>query len=290
MKVRFACEQCGQRLSVDESKAGKKGKCPKCEGPIVVPTRAAAEEQLPQADAEVADDDSEENVFSAFTVYDDEAEIIYESDYETETGEGAFDPNRLAVSRSVIYAQGVLLGVVALVAFSLGVFVGGVGKKVAGDEQEITDHSIAGVVTYVTRADETKPDNDSVVILLPEGKLPDQKIAIAGVRPAEPGADPPESPNPSENGIVALGGVVRRVNLKGDFSAELPDSRNYHVLIVSQHTYRPDGKSPEHSHVALLGDYFESASDLIGPNKYHFQTVKIKGKKTFDFDFGTSRQ
>jgi len=87
-----------------------------------------------------------------------------------------------------------------------------VGKRVGGDEEKITDHSIAGVVTYVTRAGETKPDNDSVVILLPEGMLPDDKIAVAGVRPAEPGADPPESPNPSENGIVGVGGVVSRIN------------------------------------------------------------------------------
>ena len=36
--IEFSCENCGQKLRVADDKAGKKGKCPKCENPVVVPS------------------------------------------------------------------------------------------------------------------------------------------------------------------------------------------------------------------------------------------------------------
>jgi predicted RNA-binding Zn-ribbon protein involved in translation (DUF1610 family) len=35
--IRFTCKSCGQRIKVNDQYSGKKGKCPKCGGPIVVP-------------------------------------------------------------------------------------------------------------------------------------------------------------------------------------------------------------------------------------------------------------
>ncbi len=35
--IRFQCNNCGQKFSVPESQAGKKGTCPKCKGMVVVP-------------------------------------------------------------------------------------------------------------------------------------------------------------------------------------------------------------------------------------------------------------
>jgi DNA-directed RNA polymerase subunit RPC12/RpoP len=35
--IKFKCKSCGQKLSVPESRAGKKGRCPKCKNIIVVP-------------------------------------------------------------------------------------------------------------------------------------------------------------------------------------------------------------------------------------------------------------
>ncbi len=36
--IKFSCENCGQKFRVADDKAGKKGKCPKCENPVVVPS------------------------------------------------------------------------------------------------------------------------------------------------------------------------------------------------------------------------------------------------------------
>jgi len=35
--IRFCCKSCGQKIKVDENHAGKKGRCPKCKNPVVVP-------------------------------------------------------------------------------------------------------------------------------------------------------------------------------------------------------------------------------------------------------------
>ncbi len=35
--IRFNCKNCGQKISVPEVHAGKKGKCPKCKTIVVVP-------------------------------------------------------------------------------------------------------------------------------------------------------------------------------------------------------------------------------------------------------------
>jgi uncharacterized RDD family membrane protein YckC len=42
MAITFACEQCGQRYQVDDSHAGKRIKCKKCEATVAVPGAAVA--------------------------------------------------------------------------------------------------------------------------------------------------------------------------------------------------------------------------------------------------------
>jgi DNA-directed RNA polymerase subunit RPC12/RpoP len=45
--IRFNCKNCGQGIKVNDQYAGKKGKCPRCGGPIVVPAAAQqSQEQL----------------------------------------------------------------------------------------------------------------------------------------------------------------------------------------------------------------------------------------------------
>ena len=53
MSIAVACEHCGWKTSVKDELAGKKGKCPTCGEPIVVPTRNAPGED-PEAAAAAA--------------------------------------------------------------------------------------------------------------------------------------------------------------------------------------------------------------------------------------------
>src|SRR4051794_12570675 len=50
MSIRFACNQCGQRLSVGSHKAGKSASCPKCKASIVVPTPPPPEPPAPESE------------------------------------------------------------------------------------------------------------------------------------------------------------------------------------------------------------------------------------------------
>jgi DNA-directed RNA polymerase subunit RPC12/RpoP len=59
--IRFHCENCGQKLSVPQTKAGKKGRCPKCKNIVVVPkvedTKSVANQTEPGA-SEIGSKDS----------------------------------------------------------------------------------------------------------------------------------------------------------------------------------------------------------------------------------------
>jgi DNA-directed RNA polymerase subunit RPC12/RpoP len=59
--IRFHCENCGQKLSVPQTKAGKKGRCPKCKNIVVVPkvedTKSVANQTRPDA-SEIGSKDS----------------------------------------------------------------------------------------------------------------------------------------------------------------------------------------------------------------------------------------
>ena len=140
MSIKFACEHCGQRLNVKSKQAGLRAKCPKCKGKIKVPE---ATDDAPHQPAEVVEEDAHEdagqseaeNPYAEFVVYDDEVEWQYESDDDDYAPrlENATDLNRVAVPRGVLYAQGILLVVIAAVSFILGILVAGGGSQEAAD-------------------------------------------------------------------------------------------------------------------------------------------------------------
>jgi len=56
--IKFNCDNCDQRIQVDDTYAGKKGKCPKCKSTITVPEAAIASAGEDQATAPAAAGDS----------------------------------------------------------------------------------------------------------------------------------------------------------------------------------------------------------------------------------------
>ena len=53
--IKFHCKKCGQKLSVPETKAGKKGKCPRCKNIIIVPATLNIDSILEKTDIGTAD-------------------------------------------------------------------------------------------------------------------------------------------------------------------------------------------------------------------------------------------
>ena len=64
-KIEFRCKNCGRKFSVPESRAGKKGKCPKCKNIVVVPEIQAVSPLTEPSDSgvpEVSSKNSADNI------------------------------------------------------------------------------------------------------------------------------------------------------------------------------------------------------------------------------------
>jgi DNA-directed RNA polymerase subunit RPC12/RpoP len=61
--IEFSCRQCGKELKVDDSKAGFRGKCPKCSSIIVVPDASTSGQEMIFVDDDNFFSDKELNKF-----------------------------------------------------------------------------------------------------------------------------------------------------------------------------------------------------------------------------------
>src|SRR5262245_23400203 len=151
MPVRFACPHCRQKLSVTSRKAGREANCPRCQRLLTIPAIAPEPERLapPAAEPEPilatatsgADqsetappaDHTEPEAAQPVTAppvehrlqpYDedpDDFELVFDtSDDDPAASPAQSHPDLIAVPRLVLYLQGGLLAVVALVSFALG--------------------------------------------------------------------------------------------------------------------------------------------------------------------------
>lgn len=291
MPIKFACEHCGQRLNVSSKQAGMRAKCPKCKGKIQVPDADAAEEFAKEAvdgDASGPTDgqSEEENPYAEFVVYDDEVEWHYESDDEDYAPRmsTATDLDRVAVPRRVLYAQGILLAVVAIVSFVLGMMVnGGGGAKETVDAVPISC-VLSGNVSYATAGGSNLPDDGSVVIVFPteQRPAPTGKAPIEGLRPGDP---MPRGDSDNLRIIQSIGGAYTRADNEGGYQLTLPDTGRYFVLIVSKNRYRTEGEELDKADIAQLGRYVQPPTELLGESKYAWREVNIRANESLDLTF-----
>lgn len=282
MPVRFACEHCGQRLSVSSRKAGARGKCPKCKQKVTIPADAST-----VAAEEDSDDGADEanDPYSEFVVYDDEVEWVYESEHETAAAPslGVTDLNRVAVPRSVLYTQGILLALVAVASFTLGVLVGSGGKTQLA-ERPPQPCVLSGKVDYVASSGQSRPDDGSIVLIVPteERPSPDNKADVAGLRPGDP---MPQDDSDNLRIIRGIGGDYTRVDADGNFQVRLPDTGRYFVLVVSGNAYRGPGEELSRDDIAQLGRYVRPPTDLLGESRYQWRELTIREDKTLNVVF-----
>lgn len=294
MPIKFACEHCGQRLNVSSKQAGVRAKCPKCKEKIQVPE---ASDDPPEEPAEGAGEQEasetedgpaeEENPYAEFVVYDDEVEWEYaadEDDYSPRLSTAA-DLDRVAVPRRVLYAQGILLAVVAVTSFILGILASNRG----GGPKEVTDLApvpciLSGEVVYATGGGRNLPDDGSVVIVLPteQRPAPTGKAPVEGLRPGDP---MPRGDSDNLRIIQSIGGAYVRADNAGRYQVTLPDAGRYFVLIVSKNKYRVAGEELDKADVAQLGRYVQPPTDLLGESRYAWREVTIQANQTLDLTF-----
>jgi hypothetical protein len=280
MPIRFTCPHCRQKLSVAQRKAGTATECPRCHGTLTVPeppaeTKATGEQ--PAANAPLGEAPEflpEADEFAGL-------ELIYETASEPKAPPA---PSRfreeVAVPRYIIYLQGGLIAVVALVSLAIGMLLGSTfgGRS----ENEARSGVVSGSVTYA-EGPRSRVDVGAVVMLLPQGRRPDEKIPINGLRPADRQADE------GEKGIAMLrdvGGSYARADENGRFELQAPNSGRYWLVVISREKKRAGaGRELRNADLAKLARFFESAAGLLGDREFRISEEMIRGDRRVDVAF-----
>jgi hypothetical protein len=210
--------------------------------------------------------------FPEFTVYDRDTEFVLEVDDQDDAPREAIDFRRVNVPRWALYAQGVLLGVVAMAGFGLGVVVGGAVPRGGESPAAAGPVTLTGSVAYDAGDNLPTPDEGAAVLLVPEDARPEQKAAVASLRP---GSAPVEANDPAVTSLREIGGDYARTDRDGRFRLVAAQPGAYFLLIISAHKDRPEQERFTPQHLAELGRYVESAPELLGPNRYQWTRRRL---------------
>jgi hypothetical protein len=215
--------------------------------------------------------------FPEFRVYDRDTEFVFEVEDEEDAPRDAIDFGRVSVRRWVLYAQGVLLGVVALAGFGLGLVAGGAMPRGSESTVAAGPVTLTGTVAYDAGDNLPTPDEGAAVLLVPEDARPEQKAPVASLRP---GSSPVEAGDPAVTALREIGGDYARVDPEGQFRLVAAQPGMYFLLIVSAHKDRPRQERFVPQHLAELGRYVQSAPELLGQNRYQWTRRRLEGDET----------
>jgi hypothetical protein len=177
MPIRFACTNCRQSLAIATRKAGTQVVCPKCQANLLVPTekplappiitRKAVEvpqsvqqtvEQIPsfsslnlEVEPLPAKQFDEPN-YAELVGFDDVSAVVeappilhvppIEYEVPSQRRSLASKGSLVTVSRKVLYAQAILIVVVALVSFGIGYLAGAGSSQPVNDEVPVSPREV----------------------------------------------------------------------------------------------------------------------------------------------------
>ncbi len=298
MPIRFHCPRCDQRLSVSSRKALKLVKCPTCQGTLTVPTEAEAESAAAERKrarkegrrSGTPGDSQAGSPFDEFAVFDQDSGSTPQSGLSFSAARseslaptpspGSIDYGKVAVSRNILYYQGALLAVVAVLCFVIGILVGRAVPREDLAAQLAKPCQVRGKIVFVNRNNERIDDDNSVIVALPFDERPTESIAVEGIRPADPR---PIEDHPSLAAIEVLGGSYARANARGEFEMQLPRRGRYFLLVISRN--QQSTQSRPKTHTAQMSRYFASVSQLLRQQDYRWTEEFFRGDRAFDVTF-----
>ena len=277
------CPHCGQVTSAETPGVETCEHCGEVLDVAAVDDQSVQEVQVGDLPAAAATEDA----LAEFVVFDREGPTgipVVHAPRQSPSGAGAgelrrgdTDYRRVAVPRSVLYMQGVLLGTVAVGFFALGIVV---GMRI-GDSQDVAEELpqpcvVTGAVVYRDELERKIPDDQAVVLLLPADSLPQKKPPPSGLRPDD---EPPGEDHPGLSAIREIGGDYGRTDSEGRFELRVLGAQPFYVLYISSRLRR-SGEELAKRDLAELSAYFLPAQDLIGRNKYAWRHVaSIRGSR-----------
>ncbi|NQT37653.1 MAG: hypothetical protein HQ581_09205 [Planctomycetes bacterium] len=294
MAIRFSCNQCDRPLGIASRKVGSEINCPHCGAVQVVPNEeaAAASEALKSLGPASPVADGSPTIGTR-----DSSTRIVASSPGGSFGSRA-PAGMILYPRNSVYVRGVLFAVVAIGAFLSGYFIGQgdatVEKQVEVEAKPPETLLIQGIISY--REDEATTSDDrgdhrAVVLALPEGKAPKERIPARGFRPQ----DAPLAEDSREmRRLAELGGACARVGESGVFNLRVPEPGPYRFLLISGNTERPsEGSGSEADEIELnsIGQVFSTPALLLGRQKYFWSPKARDVTAEFgalNHDFGIS--
>ncbi len=275
MPIRFTCPHCNQLLSVARRKIGRAVACPKCLAAVRVPPPLPKEAALPQADMRPS------------SVHPDAS---LEGEHEARPPKAATAPasatsppeSSITFPRSVLYFVGGLIVAVAILAFLIGLSMGRFSWGEQAGRNKNTPYKVTGRLTYETAAGSLVGDSEAVIVIVPVGREPDEKLNIAPLRTDAP---PPDPQHPTLVGIRSVGGDFARARPSGEFAVEVQGAGEYFVLLLSSHARRTDNQSPTTMEIAQIARYFTPADVLLGANAYRWSREFIRDDTSLDYSF-----
>jgi hypothetical protein len=305
MPVRFACPHCHQKLSVSSRKAGREAHCPRCQRlltipAIVAPTAepprepaathepatatsepAAPEPKLPEPTAQVAIAPEVDDLHLDFGGPED-FELVFDTTDESPAAAPVdTHPDLIAVPRLVLYLQGGLLAIVALVSFALGLIAGGAFSG-GGTPSEPRACTLEGTINYAS-GNRNLPDHGAVVAIIPESGLrPEQKAPVSGLRPDD------ATPDEHHQGIAILrelGGGYTRTDDRGHFQVRVPGRGKYLVLVISSARQVRNLDDISTADLLKLGPFVDNAAGLLGRQQYQLTSEIVRNDRRMNVLF-----
>jgi phage FluMu protein Com len=316
MPIRFACEHCGQKLSVGSHKAGTKANCPRCKTDVLVPADPGAEKVTtqsvlvmtgatpvqppppaspaePPAPEPYAEPEPEpppvEMPYLAFTdAAVDSHELVFDTSAPPVARSSTLDAPQpfanhdlVSFPRQVIYVQAGLLVMVALVCFTLGALMGGALLSSPATPVANTPCVISGFV-QVTDGVVKKGDAGAVVIVLPQDRQQlDERAPAAGLRPQD------AMPDETNRGLSILrsnGAGFAKADATGKYQVSVPRAGKYFLLVISR-AKSGNGDEIDSLDLRKIARFFENANELIGEQKYRFSEERFVADRKFDVSF-----
>ncbi len=301
--VRFNCPHCKLGLNVPEQRSGTDVRCPRCKETVKVPLASEPlEHPAPPAPPRIQPPPSapvklepvteapaiEPSSLSASSpvsppVLEPGVRDEQRSEHENESTRQRVDnlgrQHRINLPRSAIYIQGGLLAAVGLAGLFLGLLIGwntSDNGMVVATQKSAT---VRGRVTYAEGRFDT-PDPGAVVMVLPRGTFPSERIPIESLKP---GIAPFDKDDPTVQEIRRMGGDVARTKENGQFLLRVSAGGSFYLLAISQN--RPSDRAIQPKDLDEISNYFRGTSDLIGQQSYRWTRETLKDTRTISILF-----
>jgi hypothetical protein len=130
--------------------------------------------------------------------------------------------------------------------------------------------TVLGRVTFAEDRFDTA-DPGAVVIVLPSGTLPSEKLPIDSLKP---GDEPISGDDPIVKEIRMMGGDIARTGSNGQFRLRVPTGGSFYLLAISNN--RPRKGAINVTHLDEISRYFQGTSELIGNQSYRWTRESLE--------------